>query len=147
MHLFKRAFVVIGLVLGIHIILLLTNGYAIDQIDTPMHFLGGLAMGMLGLAVHHSATSKHQVELLQPNPSLPRRSRPTWPAWYHYLFVVGFAMLVGIAWEFQEFVFDQTVSVWFDFPKAQISLADTMKDFLLDWLGASVAFFVFRKRV
>src|SRR3989338_1196093 len=109
MHLFKRAFVAIGLVLCVHVVLLLTNGYAIDQIDTPMHFLGGLAMGMLGLAVHHSATSS-------------THTKP-FPAWYHYLFVVGFAMLVGIAWEFQEFVFDQTVSVWFDFPKAQLSLA------------------------
>ncbi len=133
MHLFKRAFVAIGLVLCVHVVLLLVNGYAIDQIDTPMHFLGGFVMAMLGLALHHFAASTSHTK--------------PFPVWYHYLFVVGFAMLVSIAWEFQEFVFDQTVSVWFSFPKAQLSLADTMKDFLLDSLGASVAFLVFKKQL
>lgn len=133
MHLFKRAFIGIGLVLTLHGILLLTNGYLINQIDTPMHFLGGFVMGMLGIAIHHVEASRYHT----------RRSS----IWYHYTFVVGFAMLIGIAWEFHEYIFDQTVNVWYHLPMSQVSLADTMKDFLMDWLGASVAFFLLRKQL
>ncbi|MCR4314554.1 MAG: hypothetical protein NUV84_04915 [Candidatus Uhrbacteria bacterium] len=132
MKLFKRAFIAIGLVLVLHGILLLTNGYAIDQIDTPMHFLGGFVMTLLGLAIHHSVASKYHTKHS--------------PVWYHYTFVIGFAMLIGIAWEFHEYLFDQTINSWYNLPRAQLSLADTMKDFLMDWLGASVAFFWFRKQ-
>ena len=129
----KRALVAISLVLVLHGILLLTDGYAIDQIDTPMHFLGGFVMALLGLAIHHSVASKYHTKLS--------------PTWYHYIFVVGFAMLIGVAWELHEFVFDQTINVWYNLPRAQISVADTMKDFLMDWLGASVAFFLLRKQL
>ena len=131
MKLFKRAFIAIGLVLVLHVILLLTDGYAIDQIDTPMHFLGGFVMALLGLAIHQNVAGKYHAKHS--------------PLWYRYTFVVGFAMLIGVAWEFHEYVFDQTISVWYDLQRAQHSLADTMKDFLLDWLGASVAFFWFKK--
>jgi len=133
MNLFKRAFVAIGGVLAVHAGLLLAGGYSINQIDTPMHFLGGFAMGMLGIAIHHDVASKHHT----------KRS----PWWYHSLFVVGFAMLIGIAWEFHEYILDQTINVWYNLPMSQLSLADTMKDFLMDWLGASVALVVYRKEL
>lgn len=131
--LFKQSFIAIGVVVVIHAILLLTNGYYYLQgVDTPMHLLGGFAMGVLGLAIHHAVASKHH--------------NKTVPMWYHYTFVVGFAMLIGVAWEFHEYIFDQTVNVWFDLPTAQPSLGDTMKDFLMDWLGASVAFFMLKEK-
>lgn len=131
MKLFKRAFIAISLVLVLHGTLLLTNSYAIDQIDIPMHFLGGLVMALLGLAIHHCVASTYHTKHS--------------PVWYNYTFVVGFAMLVGIAWEFHEYVFDQTINVWYNLPRAQVSVADTMKDFFLDWLGASIAFLAFKK--
>jgi hypothetical protein len=130
---FKRAFMVIGLVLLIHAALLLTGGYAISHIDTPMHFLGGFAMGLLGLAIHHTEASRYHTRHA--------------PVWYHYSFVVGFAMLMGIAWEFHEYILDETVNVWYSLPKSQLSLADTMKDFLMDLIGASFAFFIFKKQL
>ncbi len=133
MHLFKRAFIAIGLVLILHAVLLVSGGYAIDQVDTLMHFLGGFAIAMLGLAIHHAVASRYHTKHS--------------PAWYHYTFVVGFAMLIGIAWEFHEYVFDQTINVWYNLPMSQVSLTDTMKDFLMDWLGASVAFFLLRKHL
>lgn len=133
MKLFKRAFIAIGLVLVLHGILLLTNGYAIDQIDTLMHLLGGFVMALLGLAIHHAVASKYHTQHS--------------PWWYHYTFVIGFAMLVGVAWEFHEYIFDQTINVWYNLPMSQPSLADTMKDFLMDWLGASLAFVWFRKQL
>lgn len=133
MKLFKRAFIAIGLVLFVHAILLVTGWYAIYQIDTPMHFLGGFVMGLLGLAIHHGVASKYHTKHS--------------PTWYHYTFVVGFAMLMGIAWEFHEYILDETINAWYNFPKSQVSLADTMKDFFMDLVGASMAFFVFKKQL
>ncbi|TAL50786.1 hypothetical protein EPN81_01760 [Patescibacteria group bacterium] len=133
MHLFKQAFIVIGLVLVLHAVLLLTDGYSVNQIDTPMHFFGGFAMGMLGIAIHYEEASRYHTRHA--------------PFWYHYTFVVGFAMLIGIAWEFHEYLFDQTINVWFNLPPSQISLGDTMKDFLMDLLGATLAFFLLKKHL
>jgi hypothetical protein len=90
-------------------------------------------MGLLGLAIHHSVASKHHTKDA--------------PLWYHYTFVVGFAMLIGVAWEFHEYILDQTINVWYNFPKSQVSLTDTMKDFLMDWLGASIAFLTLKKQL
>ncbi len=123
----------IGLVLALHAFLLLTSGYRIPQIDTPMHFLGGFVMAMLGLAIHHGVASRYHTKHS--------------PAWYHYTFVIGFAMLVGVAWEFHEYVLDQTINAWYNLPLSQLSLTDTMKDFLMDWLGASVAFVALKKQL
>ncbi|NQV90058.1 hypothetical protein HQ487_01470 [Candidatus Uhrbacteria bacterium] len=131
MKLFKRAFAAIGGVLLIHGLLLLTGGYSVPNMDVPMHLFGGFAMGLLALAIHHSVASKHHTSHS--------------PIWYHYLFVIGFAMLIGIAWEFHEYVLDQTINIWYNLPQSQLSLSDTMKDFLNDWIGASVAFFLFKK--
>ena len=133
MHLFKRAFIAIGLVLILHAVLLLGGGYAIPQIDTPMHFLGGFVMAMLGLAIHQAVASKYHTKHS--------------PAWYHYTFVAGFAMLIGVAWEFHEYVFDQTINIWYNLPMSQLSIGDTMKDFLMDWLGASAAFLALKRQL
>lgn len=122
-----------GAVILIHAGLLFSGAYAIAHVDTVMHFLGGFAMALFGIAIHHGVSSKHH--------------SATSPWWYHYLFVVGFAMLIGVAWEFHEYIFDQTVHVWLNMPTSQISLADTMKDFLFDWIGASVAFYFKRTSV
>jgi len=133
MNLFKRAFFAILGVLVIHGALIVTGGYRINQIDVPMHLMGGFAMGLLGLAIHHAVASKYHTT--------------HFPAWYHYLFVVGFAMLIGIAWEFHEYIMDHTINTWYNLPFSQPSLADTMKDFLMDWIGASVAFTLFKKHL
>ena len=131
MKLFKRAFIAIGIVLLIHGALLATDGYSIPNMDVPMHLLGGFVMALLALAIHHAVSNKYHT-----NHS---------PAWNHYTVVVGFAMLVGIAWEFHEYIFDQTNNIWYNLPQSQPSLSDTMKDFLNDWIGATVAFILFKK--
>jgi hypothetical protein len=133
MKLFKRPFLAIGLVLAVHIVLVATGAYEINHIDTPMHVAGGFVMAMLGIAIHRAVASAHHTAFA--------------PMWYHFLFVVGFAMLVGVAWEFYEYVFDQTVAVWFEIARAQLSLADTMKDLLMDGLGATVAFALKRRQL
>lgn len=131
---FRSAFFAILFVLFIHGILLLTDGYYhLKQIDVPLHIMGGFAMSMLGLAIHHQVSTKHH--------------NKTMPWWYHFVFVVGFAMLVGVVWEFYEFVMDQTVNIRLQLPLTQPSLANTMKDLLDDLIGAMLAFWIFRKKI
>lgn len=129
----KATYFTIG-VLVLHGILILIGGYGYwSNVDVLMHFLGGFAMALYGLAIHHAVASKHHT----------KKS----PLWYHYVFVVGFAMLIGVAWEFHEYILDNTVVEWFDWAPTQPSLEDTMMDFLMDWLGASVAFFWKKKEL
>jgi len=85
------------------------------------------------LAIHHTVASNYHT----------KRS----PVWYHYTFVVGFAMLIGVAWEFHEYIFDQTINVWYNLSQSQLSLGDTMKDFLMDWLGATTAFLALKQQL
>ena len=131
---FKHAFFAILFVLVCHGVLILTQGYYhFKQIDVPMHIMGGFAMGMLGLAIHHQISTRYH--------------NKTSPWWYHFIFVVGFAMLIGVGWEFYEFILDQTVHVWLQQPLSQPSLANTMKDLLDDLIGAVLAFWIFRKKI
>lgn len=130
---FKNAFFAILFVLFCHGLLLVTDGYGrFNQIDIPMHLMGGFAVALLGLAIHHQVSTRHH------------NAKSPW--WYHYAFVIGFAMLIGVAWEFHEFILDQTVNFWYRLPMSQPSLTDTMKDLLDDWIGASVAFWMFYKQ-
>jgi len=115
-------------VMGIHTVLLFTDGYGrFAQIDVPMHLMGGVAMSLLGLALYHTGT-KHLKKPL--------------PLWFVYVFVMGFVILIGVLWEFHEFVFDKSVNQWLNIAKSQPSLVDTLKDLLNDWIGGSVAFWV-----
>ncbi|MBI4437768.1 hypothetical protein HY631_02350 [Candidatus Uhrbacteria bacterium] len=129
---FRLAFAAVFVVLLVHGLLLFIDGYGLyTEIDAPMHFLGGFAVAMLGLALYARA---HAAD---PKP---------FPLWYRYLFVASFALFIGVLWEFHEFIFDRTVNVWLELPRAQVTVADTMQDFLNDWLGATLAFFVFKNK-
>jgi hypothetical protein len=130
---FSTVFYAIFAVLVLHAILMVSKGYYLfNDIDIAMHLLGGFVMGMLALAIHHSASKNSNLKRV--------------PAWYLYLFVVGFAMFIGVAWEAHEYLIDQTLTKWFDWPLSQLSLTDTMGDFLNDWVGATVCFFFFQRR-
>lgn len=123
---------ILGVVL-LHVIFVATDAYAFfAPLDIPMHFLGGFVMALLGMAIHHSVIKKHKIKTI--------------PWWYHFLFVLSFSLLIGVAWELYEFIFDHTVNLWFGWFRAQLSLSDTMGDFVMDSLGAIIAFFFFRNR-
>jgi hypothetical protein len=131
---FKNAFLAITAVLIIHAIALFTGLYfAVWEFDSVMHFSGGLAMGMLGLAIHHHMTDKHHLA--------------GHPWWYHTLFVVGFTLLIAVAWEFHEYIIDNTVGLRYGWSKSQISLGDTMLDLFLGGLGGFTALCLFRKKL
>ncbi len=56
------------------------------------------------------------------------------------LFILGIVALVGVSWEFLEFLYDQiaTSRSW-ELPLLQQSLADTLSDLLMDILGGIAA--------
>ena len=130
---FTKAFYGILIVLLFHIVFLFTNAYyLIQNIDAPMHFAGGFAMAMMGLAIHQFEITRSHTKPLS--------------SWYQYLFVIGFTILIAVVWEFHEYVLDHTFTVWMGWPQAQVSLEDTMADLLLGLIGGTLAFFCYRKK-
>lgn len=109
--------------------------------DVPMHFFGGYAVALLGIALYAwiservalRATSKHYsraaIVLLEG------------------LVVIGLVMIVGVAWEIWEFLMDQYAEgVVGRFGASQHGMADTMGDFVNDGIGAVTAWVLWRKR-
>ena len=129
---FRTPLLVILSIIAVHIVFMALGAYQhLDNIDVPMHFAGGLAMGLLAIAIHHDMTDKHDLK--------------GHPLWYHFLFVIGFTMLVGVAWEFHEYVLDNTLGLWYHWPMFQPDIADTFMDLLLDAAGGTAAFLAFKK--
>lgn len=131
---FKPAFFSITFVLMLDVLLMVTDGYSVlPWADIPMHFFGGFATALLALAIHSRVFSNAKTKQI--------------PVWYLLIFVIGFVMIVGVFWEFHEYILDHTVSIWYGYPISQISLTDTMKDFFDDLFGAFVAFILFKRTV
>lgn len=128
----QRAIRAIVIVVIIQAFFLAVGTYdRIPDIDILMHFLGGFVIAMLAIAIHHRMTDKHHMQ--------------GHPDWYHITFVLGFVMLIGVAWEFHEYVLDNTAVLWWGWPKNQLDLADTMLDFAMDAVGGLIAFSMFKK--
>ena len=134
-----RAAVLIGVILVFNRIAYVSDWYSIHEwLDIPMHFAGGFAMGFLALALWNHAVQ---------NVSFQKNLHPALKVLFHYLAIVGCVALVGIAWEWYEFLFDYYASqVSVVFRPLQMGIGDTMADFFFDLLGGSVAFLIFRNR-
>ena len=95
--------------------------WAYSWFDTPMHFLGGLAAGVLALDIWHFAMRApygRHVRILR------------------VLFVLGLVSLIGVLWELHEYLLDLR-----HYPAVlQPSIADTMKDLMMDLLGGGFAY-------
>lgn len=127
---FSTAIYSIGAVLVVHAILMMSEAYYLfKNIDIIMHLLGGFVIAMLALAIFDTVLAKKSVSI---------------PWWFKYLFVSGFVMLIGVAWEWHEFLIDVTLTKWYELPRSQLSLADTMFDFFNDWFGATICFLIFK---
>ncbi len=139
---FQHAFLAVGAVLGVHVIALATDGYhAISWFDVPMHFFGGYAMALLGLALWGWIMSHIEIRMKT------LASSPYARLLLEGIFVVGFAMLVGVAWEWYEFLFDQFATSFVQkFGVAQMGLPDTMDDLLNDTVGAVTAWAFWRSK-
>jgi hypothetical protein len=77
--------------------------------------VGGFAAGMLGLSLVTLASSKNAY-------------------WFNFIFVLSFAVLIGVIWEFGEFFLDQA-----------IILSDSLSDLAYDGLGAIISTYIYLK--
>jgi peptidoglycan/LPS O-acetylase OafA/YrhL len=99
------------------------------NIDIPFHIAGGITAGMFAIALHDDFKRRHQIGRT--------------PRWYDLLFILGFVALIAIAWEVHEFVLDRTIVLTYHTAINQISVADTIGDFLNGLIGATIAFVAF----
>lgn len=105
--------------------------------DMPMHFAGGMVMAMLAMAFWDAIIK-----------NVTFTTRHPWARRVFFTFcIVGFVALVGIAWEWYEFVFDVCVlPALRGWGPAQPSIADTMADLFFDITGACTVS-LFRRKV
>lgn len=139
---FRNAFLAIGAVIAVHVVAIGMGWYGSAKwFDVPMHFFGGYVMALLGLAIWGWVTSHVEIHAKTSAES------PYARLVLEGVFVVGFAMLVGVAWEWYEFLFDQFATSFVQkFGVAQMGLADTMDDFLNDMVGAITAWYFWRNK-
>jgi len=55
------------------------------------------------------------------------------------LFAISFVALVGVGWEFIEFLYDAFLAYPYHLQAAQLGLADTLADLLNDLMGGGIA--------
>jgi hypothetical protein len=129
---FARAGIAVLVVLALHA--LATGLYWYQDLpwfDIPMHFSGGVAVALLTLAIWDLCIEKVNFQ---------KSVGAFWRQVILAVLVLGVVALVGIAWEWYEFAFDQIALVAYpNLPPAQTSLSDTMADLALDLLGGLVA--------
>lgn len=100
--------------------------WTISWYDAPVHFAGGMGSGAIGLYIWlHSGIKMESGMLMKYVISL--------------LFVLGVAALIGIAWEWHEYLLD----VYHDVFIRQENVADTMQDFFMDLTGAALIYVIF----
>ena len=93
----------------------------IPWLDIPLHILGGVWSGFFFFWFFSHLFSEQVM-------------RHTWERTKIALVAVAFAALVGVVWEFHEFIFSQMFDLYM-----QQGIADTMKDLLMDIIGGGVA--------
>lgn len=133
---FKAAGLSIVVVLFFHGIGLIFDLYGLlPWYDIPMHFGGGFAMGLLGLAIWSEG-----VEDVRFKGWFQKHLK--W--WLVPGVVLGFVSLISILWEVHEWILDVFL------PSAdhlrQANVSDTMADFVFDLLGGILALALFWRR-
>lgn len=131
---YHHAIAVITLVLFFHLLGML-GLYSWHPYDIPMHFGGGVAMGVLALAMWDT-----HVKSVTLNAKHALAKRLFFTVW-----IVGFVAIIGIAWEWFEYTLDAIAEVRYAWGLAQTSLLDTMADFFFDLLGGLLVTVLRRK--
>jgi hypothetical protein len=138
---FRHAFWAITAVLVVHVIALFFDFYhTVGWFDVLMHFFGGYAMALLALALYGRLGERVEIK--------PRSHAQSGLATslLQLIFVAGFVMIIGVAWEWYEFIFDQfATSMVAKYGVAQMGLPDTMDDLFNDCVGSLTAWVLWRK--
>ncbi len=123
-------------ILLLHILATINSWYwSIPWIDMPMHFLGGFLVAMVFIWLSQKYFSQFLSNfLLSGNKNL----------FALIIITLGFVALIGVFWEFSEFLCDIFISTkgyaWI----AQQGVADTMSDLFFDFVGGLVFIFIFK---
>lgn len=115
-------------------------------LDIPMHFFGGYVIALLGLALFGWILDRLDIK---PKRLVSGKYEGFAVARFllEAVFIIGFVMIVGVAWEWYEFVFDQLrLAFSLHIAQAQMGLADTMDDLVNDTLGAITAWLLWREK-
>lgn len=115
----------------INAVLLLTGWYynpRLVWIDIPLHFLGGLLVGIWAWLVFGRGPRAHSFI-------------------HKWVLIFGVTALVGVSWEFFEWILDHVLSQWYVFPRNQPSVDDTLGDLFMDLLGGVVGGFLAAKKI
>jgi len=118
--------------------------FRIPHWDTMLHTFSGFALGAIGLSI---------IGLLNKSESVPLSLSPAFIA----IFAFCFAVAIGTVWEIYEFAVDSVANLNMqkyllesgEMLNGRAALADTMKDLIVDSLGAlviSIAGYVSMKR-
>ncbi|MBI3335165.1 MAG: hypothetical protein HY001_01555 [Candidatus Portnoybacteria bacterium] len=91
-------------------------------LDIPMHLAGGVFAGLWA-----------RLALIKNGERFDLKN---------IIMLLGIVALVGVFWEFFEWIIDHTLGVWFSLPQVQASVDDTMGDLLFDLLGGIAVFFL-----
>lgn len=144
---FRTAFAAIFGVLAVHGVALVLDLYTrVAWFDVPMHFFGGYAVALVGMACFSWILQRVDLKLKPGSAAQLREIRFARFA-IEAVFVLGFMMIVGVAWEWYEFLSDQVYTMFsLHGVLAQPGLADTMDDLVNDSIGALTAWFLWRER-
>jgi len=95
--------------------------------DIPMHFLGGMAIAWLAYVAWDLGLGLYEKKVMDSIPLLIKA-----------VSIISFATFIGVVWEWHEFIIDAiNIRQMISFVPMQPGLADTMKDLLMDVLGAT----------
>lgn len=95
-----------------------------------MHTLGGMLAGFLAIWFFYY---RGEIIIAEHN------------KFFILLAILGTAALIGVLWEFQEFLCDCFIKKSGLFAHFQLSLADTMSDLFFDLLGGAISGIFFLK--
>jgi hypothetical protein len=136
---FQRAGLIIAGVISLHAWAVVTYAYYIYVwLDIIMHTLGGLAIGALCLAFWDKYIKTLELKKIK------------WSGakfLVELILLLGLVGLVGIAWEWHEFLLDLVLNRYLaDHQSSQPDLGDTMADLWFDLVGGTLAWLIFRNR-
>jgi len=115
-------------IIFIHALATINNWYwTYNWIDMPMHFLGGFWLGVIFLYF-----------------IMPKLEITDHKLLITMILVVSFAVLIGVLWEFFEFLSDIFLAGKGIFEISQQGTGDTMSDLFFDLLGGFIAFIIYR---
>lgn len=136
---FRNALLTITTLMVVHLVFVVTGLYEVQKwIDVPMHFWGGVGIGLLALAIWDATIQKITFQ---------KSLKPVWKMLVYFVGILGVVVLVGVFWEWYEFIFDTIMRMYgTGYAPAQMGIGDTMADLALDTLGGLLAFTLFRNR-